>query len=336
MRRKFKVDPNRPYPLPRIALSIAGVLLASYLVGLLSMSAGELTVTPQLKKTLDCSDRSYLSLPVELKAPDQKCPNVVETVVNFSEITLTDTPRLTGSFRLWPAGELGAVVVNSGVAQRALDVNYENLGETSWQIAASEFVGSRTFAIPLNNNGMINSYPFDKYEGTWLMSVADFQSSGALPTTVTVSRRPIYGWSMDVSAVKQPNDQCFQKDLNLNGVEVLQWSATRSSSVKLSASLLVIVILVGIFSAVILTISIFRKKRPPTLGALGWLATSLFAIIEIRSRFPGDPPPGILLDKLITYPVTTTLLGLILTHTFMWIRRDDWDMKNTPNERSSI
>ena len=29
MRRKFKVDPNRPYPLPRIALSIAGVLLAS-------------------------------------------------------------------------------------------------------------------------------------------------------------------------------------------------------------------------------------------------------------------------------------------------------------------
>lgn len=336
MRTFFKAEQNRPYPLPRISLTIAGALLISYLVGLLSMSAGELRMTPQLKKTLDCSDASYLSLPIELKAPDQKCPNVVESVVNFSEISLTETPRLTGSFRLWPAGELGAVVVNSGVAQRALDVNYENLGETSWQIAASEFVGSRTFAIPLNNNGMINNYPFDKYEGTWLMSVADFQSSGPLPTTVTVSSRPIYGWNMDVSAYKQPNDQKLQKILNLNGVVVLEWSAIRSTSVKLSATLLIIVILLGIFAAVTLTISIFRKKRPPTLGALGWLATSLFAIIEIRSRFPGDPPPGILLDKLFTYPVTTTLLGLILTHTFMWIRRDDWDMKNTPNERSSI
>jgi hypothetical protein len=336
MRPKFKVDTNRPYPLPTIALSVAGLLLASYVVGLFSMSAGDLKVSPQLTKALDCSDPSYLNLPFELKAPDQNCPNVVETVVNFSEINLTDTPRLIGAFRLWPAGELGAVVVNSGVAQRALDINYENLGETSWQIAASEFVGSRVFAIPLNNNGMINSYPFDRYEGTWLMSVADFQSSGALPTTATVSSRPIYGWSMEVSAAEQPNDQSFQKDLNLNGVEVLQWSAIRSSSVKISALLLIIVILVGIFSAVILTISILRKKRPPTLSALGWLATSLFAIIEIRSRFPGDPPPGILLDKIITYPVTTTLLGLILTHTFMWIKRDDWDMKNTPNERSSF
>lgn len=334
MRPKFRFDPNRPYPLPRVALTIASVLLFSYLIGLVSMSAGEMKVTPQLKKTLDCSDKSYQDLPVELKSPDQKCPNVIETVVNFSEINLTETPRLTGSFRLWPSGELGAVVVNSGVAQRALDVKYENLGETAWEIAASEFVGSRTFTIPLNNNGIINSYPFDKYQGTWLMSVNDFQTSGPLPTTVTVSSRPIYGWSMDVSAESQANDRSFQKDLNLNGVEVLKWSASRSSSVKLSAFLLIIVILLGIISAVILTISIFRKKRPPTLGALGWLATSLFAIIEIRSRFPGNPPPGILIDKLITYPVTITLLGLILTHTYMWIRRDDWDMKNTPNERS--
>ena len=94
--------------------------------------------------------------------------------------------------------------------------------------------------------------------------------------------------------------------------------------------------ILGTASAIILTKSIFLRRRPPTLGALSWLATSLFAVLEIRSRFPGNPPLGISADLFVTYPVTVILLGLILTNTYFWINRDDWDMKNRPDESTNF
>ena len=69
-------------------------------------------------------------------------------------------------------------------------------------------------------------------------------------------------------------------------------------------------------------------RRPPTLTALSWLATSLFALVEIRSRFPGRPPMGIKLDTIFTYPIIAILLFLIVLHTYLWVKRDDWNMKN--------
>lgn len=333
MRRPaFKLPAGRPLPLPKVASVLASILLGGYLLGLLTISAGSMSAEGDLSKILDCKDKSYKNLPIEVFNPEQNCPSVIEAVVNLSSVDFDGTPRLTGTLRIWPAGELGGVVVNSGVAQRALEVNYENIGATEWKIPASNFVGSRTFAVPLNDNGAIDSYPFDSYKGSWTATVQDWQTSASLPTALSLSERPIYGWSIGVTAAKSANNRTYQKTFNFNGTQRFEWTAERSTSIQLSVLLLLAVILVGIGSAIGLTVSIYRRNRPPTLGALGWLATSLFAIIEIRSRFPGNPPPGIFVDKFITYPATIALLGLILTHTYMWINRDDWDMKNTPNE----
>ena len=96
----------------------------------------------------------------------------------------------------------------------------------------------------------------------------------------------------------------------------------------MSVSLLLVIMILGALAGIFLSVSIVKEKRPPTLNALSWLATSLFALVEIRSRFPGQPPMGIRLDTFVTYPVILIQLSLIVLHAILWVRRDDWNMKN--------
>lgn len=37
---------------------------------------------------------------------------------------------------------------------------------------------------------------------------------------------------------------------------------------------------------------------------------------------------GIKLDTIFTYPIIAILLFLIVLHTYLWVKRDDWNMKN--------
>jgi hypothetical protein len=94
------------------------------------------------------------------------------------------------------------------------------------------------------------------------------------------------------------------------------------------ALLLALIIIIGAFSAVLMSLSIFNQHRPPSLSALGWLATFLFALVEMRANLPGEPPLGINLDLVITFPIVLIVMALIVLNAFLWMRRDDWDMEN--------
>lgn len=330
--RFFRKGEKQVKGLTLFTIALAGSLFAIYSVGLATVKPGKMHVTKDLSATVDCKDSSWTNLPQALFIEGQACPSFAEVIVNLGAVDIDNVPRLSGTLRVWPAGELGEAVVNTGVASRALKVSFESLGETNWRIPAHQFIGSRSFQIPLRNNGAISDYPFDKYKGTWTSEILDFQTNLSIASALTVSSRPIYGWDIEVATKKISNGISLQKTVNLNGKSTFFWNAARSSSVQLSVFLLLAVMILGIGAALILTISIYRRRRPPTLGALGWLATFLFAMIEIRSRFPGSPPLGIKADVFITYPATMTLMALILAHTYMWINRDDWDMKNTPDE----
>ena len=312
------------------------ILFLFYFVAALSLAPGTIKISNNLAEVFDCKKVNSKVLPKELNVEGQNCPSVTEEVVNLEAVNFDDVSYLKGTLRVWPAGELGSALVNTGVAQRALKIDFDSLNDTTWKIPAKQFIGSRTFEIPLNNSAAISKYPFDEYQGSWSSFLEDFQASTPLASTLTVSERPIYGWEMSVEPSKLPNDIEIGKTVNLDGKLAFGWNANRSGSIKLSFLLLVAVMILGTASAIILTKSIFLRRRPPTLGALSWLATSLFAVLEIRSRFPGNPPLGISADLFVTYPVTVILLGLILTNTYFWINRDDWDMKNRPDESTNF
>ena len=103
------------------------------------------------------------------------------------------------------------------------------------------------------------------------------------------------------------NTEKLQKNVFLDGESTLSWNAQRSSSVKLATLILVAIIYLGIYSAIKLTSAITEKRRPPTLGALGWLATTLFALIEI-----GDQ----------TAPIQDNIVGFRWPVTFRFLRDD--------------
>jgi len=336
MKVRFKKNPKEIEGSSKVLALIGLILFLVYFVAAISLAPGTMQVSNSLIEVFDCKKVDRDVLPTDLVVEGQDCPSVTEEVVNLEAINIEEVSYLKGTLRIWPAGEIGSALVNTGVAQRALKLNFDSLNETAWQIPAKQFIGSRTFEISLNNSSAISNYPFDAYRGSWRSFLEDFQTSLPLASTLTVSERPIYGWEMSVEPIELPNDIAIGKTVNLDGKQAFEWSAHRSGSIKLSFFLLVAVMILGTASAMILTKSIFLRRRPPTLGALSWLATSLFAVLEIRSRFPGNPPLGISADLFVTYPVSVILLGLILTNTYFWINRDDWDMKNRPNESANF
>lgn len=320
----------------RFLVIIAFASLIGYMIAFFALNPGVTTVASNLSSVLKCDEKTRISLPQSLYIEGQSCPSVIELVLNLQRIETKNQAALVGTLRVWPAGEIGQVSVNAGVSQRSLQVTYENLEESKWFIEPKRLIGSRTLQLSLPNRSAISSYPFDSYEGSWQARVIDYQAGKPLPTLLTVSNRPVYGWQISIEDVSLENDVKSQKAINLDGDEKISWTVQRSGSTKLSVGLLVLVMLLAAVGATLLSKSIFLKKRPPTLVALSWLATSLFAVIEIRGRFPDSPPLGIRIDSLVTYPVILTLLFLIALHTFLWVKRDDWNMKNFPNEQINL
>ena len=103
----------------------------------------------------------------------------------------------------------------------------------------------------------------------------------------------------------------------------------------ISVMVLLMLMLIALASAVAITRSIYRQKRPPSMNLLVWLATILFAILQVRDNFPGSPPLGILIDYLVFFPVIGSLLVVGITNTHMWTNRPDWDLENEILSRDS-
>ena len=55
----------------------------------------------------------------------------------------------------------------------------------------------------------------------------------------------------------------------------------------------------------------------------------LFAIFQVRSQMPGNPPSGVKFDMLIFFPVILLLICLIMVNVSQWNKREDWDMENS-------
>lgn len=94
--------------------------------------------------------------------------------------------------------------------------------------------------------------------------------------------------------------------------------------------------IIALGSAFALTRSVGRGRRPPSMNLLLWIATVLFAILQVRTNFPGNPPIGILLDFAIVFPVLGLLLILGIVNTVYWLRRTDWDYENEPTMEENL
>ncbi len=69
---------------------------------------------------------------------------------------------------------------------------------------------------------------------------------------------------------------------------------------------------------------VVTAKRPPMLSALTWGAALTFSMIGLRGLFPGSPPLGILIDKIVYFPALLTTLMCSLFILISWAQREDY------------
>jgi hypothetical protein len=250
--------------------------------------------------------------------------NATNVDINEGVLYFTATPRLSGEF--------GQSTSNGSFFQLPVVYSFDVFsGETLLNPGAGNLTGGQPLGIRIE--GDPNNYPFDQYEGKFFVSTRlDQSNSDVSPLDVNDVSTALAGFSAKVRYLsfnsESPNASEIRYDIS-QGFALVEWKISRGFSSIFASFLLGGLMLVGAMSSVLLTHAILRRRRPPSLNSLVWLAAFLFALFQVRSQLPGSPPSGVRFDMLIFFPTVLLLTTLILINVNLWINREDWDMENT-------
>ena len=299
-----------------------------YLISFSSINSSNTNVSDELLKLTDCKNldwKSVSNINIESKSG---CPSAVDLFFSVTKIDLVSNKTIDANIRLYPSGEFGGSVSNGGWTSKSLELTYEGQNLTNWQMLSNTLIGGRSLSIPIENINNVKYYPFDSYSTNWSARLQNDVSGEPVPTFKSASIRSVPGYSISIKEVTDKNDVSAPRIINFAGKTNLSIEFTRSNTHIFLALLLALIMIIGAYSAVLMSFYIYKQHRPPSLSSLGWLATFLFALVEMRQNLPGEPPLGINFDLIITFPILLIVMALIVLNAILWIKRDDWDMEN--------
>ena len=108
------------------------------------------------------------------------------------------------------------------------------------------------------------------------------------------------------------------------GISTSIFKVNRSGSTKVLTVIILLSMLTALGSIIPMAFLVATRKRPPTLSALTWGAALTFSMIGLRGLFPGSPPLGILIDKIVYFPALLITLICSLSILIMWSYREDY------------
>lgn len=239
------------------------------------------------------------------------------------------TPRFTNSF--------GEPTQNGALILRDVELLVDSFqGNSVFKGEVGQIAGRQEYDILLRGNTW--RYPFDNYEAGVSFVDPGFEQGGFalreklenLPGFITSSDgEPTY--IDDMYPKGSTNTEKIISDLEKGQITV-KWKIKRQPGDVYAAMLLAILMLISAAASFSVTKAVWSGKRPPSINTLAWLAAFLFAMFQIRASLPGDPPNGNLYDLVIFYPILLILLLQMAMVVYLWIKRDDWDLKNvTPH-----
>ena len=253
--------------------------------------------------------------------------NIALTRINIPEniATVTLQPKFSGA--------VGESTKNGSLSFYDIELLVDSFqGNSSVRSQVGELLGRKEFQVLLRGDTWL--YPFDKYstevnlfDSKFYEAIMSFREiKEYLPGFKASSKTvPTYIESMYPKGLS-PAEQ-VKSDLE-KGSLAIKWSITRLPGDIYAALLLAILMLISGFASMSVTRSVWTGKRPPSINALAWLAAFLFAMFQIRGSLPGDPPNGTLFDLLVFYPILVVLLTEMAIVVYLWVKRDDWDLKN--------
>ena len=302
-------------------------LVPGILILALFAKGGTTSIQDSLSKFLKCENGQWKN---SLYYSDDVngCPDIIEYAVRPAFVSEKTSEFVLRIIPL-PAGKYGISLSNSGVVYSPYSIDVDTTESYRIKNSKYDIAKGLTVRTKMSSRNELFYYPFDTYRGEInLLAVDDLTKSG-IPGTISVFKESLSGWKLQLSEPMKPELDTNGKSI-YGSISTFEWSLKRANIVFFSVMLLSLLMLIALASAFMITRSIHKGHRPPSMNLLLWLATILFAILQVRTNFTGNPPVGILLDYIIVFPVLSTLLLLGILNTFYWIRRWDWDLENEP------
>jgi hypothetical protein len=184
----------------------------------------------------------------------------------------------------------------------------------------------------------ISGYPFDKYQfevpisATYFNEKNDVKDLNIFPQDYTkeidtfkVKMKHVL-WADSNKIVSADDKESVNAAIEefSQGISSSIFTAQRSDSTKLLTFIILILMLTALASVTTMAFMVSAGRRPPTLSALIWSAALTFSLISLRDLFPGKPPIGIFIDKLIYFPSLLITLVCSLWILIIWTRREDY------------
>ena len=247
--------------------------------------------------------------------------------IKDNSATITITPRLEGNY--------GEPTKNGSLTFKDVELlvdSYQGSGKFSAQVG--QVIGRQEFKVLLKGNSW--RYPFDNYLAGIGLLDSKFENQPLSLKEVKeylpgfrANSNTIPNYRVDLYPKNSSKDEQIISDLN-KGIAQIEWRVMRLPGDIYAAILLAILMLISAGARLSVTRAVWSGKRPPSINALAWLAAFLFAMFQIRASLPGTPPSGTLFDLVIFYPILIVLLAEMAAVVYLWIKRDDWDLKNVP------
>jgi hypothetical protein len=297
------------------------------LLMLAAFARGGATTTDKYSITALSCDPGQWSDSVYYSDDPDGCPDMVEFYLLPSFVD-EENSELVNRLITAPSGLYGWADRNSGLTDRSFTVDLDSVDT----VRVLNTPGNATVGInsrsKMSTKNSLFYYPFDFYNGEITFQATDFQTKSAIPSTVTVGKQSLSGWVLNFSQSGEPDPESKNKIIYGDGLAKISWDLKRANVIFIAIILLILLMIIALVSGFTITRSISSGNRPPSMNLLLWLATILFAIIQVRGNFPGNPPLGILIDYVIVFPVLSLLLLLGIANTFFWLVRADWDVEN--------
>lgn len=258
------------------------------------------------------------------------------------------TGHLSANTYLWPSQDLAEAFSSSTKINLPIKVFIDNMySPTFYNFESGQAVGAIPIVLDSSNANNLSTsseffFPFDKYSLDSYVKIEQgnivIGNSFSPANTYELFWQPqIPGFAFRIwrgSTFKNTYDwfsaEAYDKEKVFRQRQQGEISTlievSRSTGVKLSAILLYFGILLGSLALFFTSIYVAQAKRPSSLTALVWSATSVLGAIQLRDLIPGHPGVGILLDYCIFYPAVLMSILSTLLLSIYWVKRDNYAM----------